>query len=348
MTPPRRVALMFDLHDASRHVRQLAAGVHRYAHDHPGRWLCIHDPFARDRLVGHYDGLIAPGSTALAAEARRAALPYVAATSQATRRHMARVAEHHRHAGTLAARHLIERGYARFAYLGFRNDSDSLLMEEGFRAALRGHPTHVALHSRLYHNSRRAWAAFRGHLAEFLDALEPPVGIFAACDVLALYLADLCAHKALRIPDDVGLIGAGNDPAVCHGAPLSLSSIDFALDQVGYRAAALLDRLMDGAAPPGRIIYIRPTLVPRHSTGRAFFPDTCVADALSYIATHSHRAIHVADVARAVGLSERQLLRRFRRTRGHSVAQEISRARLRHAACWRSPIAAANPRRPSR
>jgi transcriptional regulator GlxA family with amidase domain len=72
--------------------------------------------------------------------------------------------------------------------------------------------------------------------------------------------------------------------------------------------------------------------VARASTCRdELYTDTHVGDALAYIDRRCHLAIRVGEIARAVGLRERQLLRRFQLIRGHSVAQEITRARLRRA-----------------
>ncbi|NQT85346.1 substrate-binding domain-containing protein [bacterium] len=332
-SPPRRVALAFELHDAPQRTRQVLLGIHEYARSHSGRWLCIHDPHVADRLDDQVDGVIGPASRPLIAAARRLGIAHVAATSAGWARKTPRVVEHRRHAGVLAARHLIECDYERFGFVGFDYDQPSRLLEDGYRRTLRADGQSMLIH--VYAGSRprkhAAWGRFRERLGEFLDALEPPVGLFACRDVLALQLAELCALRGLRIPEDVGIIGAGNDRAVCDGAPVPLSSIDFDLERVGTLAAALLDHLMAGGAPPMHTVTVRPTLVPRRSTGRTWYGDTLTSSALAYISAHCHERIRVADVAAAVGLSDRQLLVRFRRGRGRTVVQEIARARLRHA-----------------
>jgi len=292
---PRRVALMFDLDEASHHIRELVRGVHRYATEHPGRWHCVHDPYALDRLR-NYDGLIARGSKPLLRAVRSTRLPVVITTGRQHKLPLPCVVENRWYGGALAARHLVERGYRQFAYLGFGFNMASTTLEHGFCYALRsrGQGFLVERHAWRRRRTKKARTRFRDHLGELLDELDKPVGILAARDVLTLYLADLCVRKGLRIPHDVGLVGAGNDPAVCLGAPLPLTSIDFAYERVGYRAAALLDHLMAGGAPPMGNVLIRPTLVARPSTGRAFFSDTVVADALAYIVRHCHRPIRVA------------------------------------------------------
>ncbi len=75
-----------------------------------------------------------------------------------------------------------------------------------------------------------------------------------------------------------------------------------------------------------------PTLVPRASTGRSgLHADTKIAEALAFIEDHAHEPLLVSHVAEAVGMGQRQLLRRFRAVRNRSVVQELSRTRLRNA-----------------
>ena len=362
MPPPRRVALMFDLDRADLATRQMVAGIHRWAAEHPGRWAPVHDPFARHRLPGDFAGLIARTSYRLTEALRGVAIPYVLVSARGATTPGHRVMENARAAGTLAARHLVERGYDHFGYVGLHYVTFSRLLETGFKQALR--KAHQGFHIIVHHAPRRGaqatpkrWNALTANLGRWLDELPKPVGIFACRDVFALYLAELCREKGLHIPTDVGLIGAGNDPAVCLGAPAALTSIDFDREAVGYQAAALLDQLMAShepeatpqaegpPAPPtpatqhpipvptGRSnVLIPPMLVPRASTCRdELYADTLVADALAYIERRCHLPLRVADVARAIGMMPRQLLRRFQHIRSRSIVQEITRARLRRA-----------------
>jgi LacI family transcriptional regulator len=130
----------------------------------------------------------------------------------------------------------------------------------------------------------------------------------------------------------VGLLGAGNDPLVCELGDPPLSSLEFHYEQVGARAAELLERLMNREVLLSRrAVLVPPSLVPRRSTDRGGAGDPVVSQALYWIETHSPEPVRPADVARAVGLGLRQLERRVRAARGRTVLQEIHLARLAHA-----------------
>ena len=336
----RRVALLFDLHRADHHTRQLVTGIARYAAEAAGRWRLILDPFAALRLAPAggaartpYDGLLGPGSETLPEQSRRAGIPYVAATCEAITFRSHRVAESTRRGGRLAARHLQASGFAHLAFAGFDRDGTASLLEKTFRyhARKRGQSLAV-LRINLPSTSRiKYWTGALDSLSRWLDELPRPIGIFACSDLLARYLVDLALDKGLRIPDDVAIIGAGNDPAVIASSPVRLASIDFQWETVGYRAAQLLDRLMDGAPPPGRNVLIPPRLIVRDSAASRPRGEDVIAPALDYIAANCRRPLRVAEIARAVGASARTLVRRFQDARRSTVVEEIAAARLARA-----------------
>ncbi|HUT33568.1 MAG TPA: helix-turn-helix domain-containing protein [Planctomycetota bacterium] len=328
-----RVAVMFKMAGADFRTRGFLSGIHGWAEEHPGRWELVHDAHAHKHL-GDYQGLLGRGSRIILAEARRLGVKYVAVGCSGHSFDIPRVREGAHVAGLLAAGHLLERDYANFGFLRLLGGYASVLIEGGFRSALRKRARgasylYVPSHSR---ETARRWAKRVKVLREWLAELPKPVGIVATNDVLARHLAELCVELGLRMPDDVGLVGVGNDPAICLAPPVALTSLDMAVEMVGYRAAALLDRLLQGQARPTGNLLVRPTLVPRVSTGRSgLVADTKVADALAFIEDHSHEALLVSHVAEAVGLMQRQLLRRFRAVRNRSVVQELTRTRLRNA-----------------
>jgi LacI family transcriptional regulator len=102
--------------------------------------------------------------------------------------------------------------------------------------------------------------------------------------------------------------------------------------QVGYRAAAMLDRLMSGGEPPSSPELVAPAeLVPRSSTDVFASDDLLVARALRFISENSHQRIQVKDVATAVATTRRTLERRFSASAGRTIADEITRLRLERA-----------------
>ncbi len=333
MPPTRQVALLFDPHRLDRRHRELLAGIHRFAQRAP-HWRCAFDPYGAYDLPGPYHGLIASVGTRAAERIARADLPAVFAVWRATgERSLTRVVENRMQAGRLAAAHLHGQGFRSFACLGLAKDSASWLERQNFGRWLRrrGLPVATWLVPHRYHFPSPIWERTLTDLERWLVALTPPVGIFVATDALARALADLAQWRGLRVPEDVGLIGAGNDTPLCELEAPSPTSIEYHHQQVGYQAAELLDRLMDGEPPPRGSVLIPPTLIPRRSTARRHSDDPLVAQAVSVIQAHSaqpSRARHVAD---AVGLGLRQLQRRMSERRGRTITHEILRARLARA-----------------
>ncbi|MBM4043217.1 MAG: helix-turn-helix domain-containing protein, partial [Planctomycetes bacterium] len=163
---------------------------------------------------------------------------------------------------------------------------------------------------------------------------------------LARAAAEAALRQGLRVPEDVAIVAGDDDPVLCE-LPPALSAIHYDYEELGWRAAQLLDRLMRGEPRPYKSnILIPPALVPRLSTDRASLGDPLVAKALVYIDSrrterHTPQALAEAgrrcdrmaplDVAAAMGVSLRTLEKRFRAARGRTVAQEIALARVAHA-----------------
>jgi LacI family transcriptional regulator len=232
--------------------------------------------------------------------------------------------------GDMAARHLIERGYRNLAFVGYSGHRYSELRAEGFASAVResgGRCDVLQAEAPLVHPER--WALYQEELKQWLHALPKPVGILACNDVRARQIAHLCQMSGIRIPEEVALIGVDNDALVCEMSNPPLSSIDVAPEQIGYRAAALLEQMMDGDRPPARPILVPPRgVIARRSSESLAIPDPSVAEAMRYIHSHASREMSVEDVVGAVSLSRRVLERRFRAILNCTIYDAIEAARI--------------------
>ena len=99
----------------------------------------------------------------------------------------------------------------------------------------------------------------------------------------------------------------------------------------GYRTAHLLDQLMRGEIQDRQILIVEATQVTgRRSTDVKVFNGPEVSAALSFIHRNRAQDFTVDDVARAVGVSRRNLEVKFRKTVGRTILAEIQRIRLDH------------------
>src|SRR5690606_1416331 len=131
---------------------------------------------------------------------------------------------------------------------------------------------------------------------------------------------------------DLAVLGVDNDDLVQSVAAPPLSTINTARERIGFEAAQLLERLMQGQAVTERVVLVPPRdVIVRRSTDATAVPDERVREALRFISTAATRRIGVTDVADHVAISRRQLERRFSEVVGRSVHEEIRRCQIDRA-----------------
>jgi LacI family transcriptional regulator len=241
--------------------------------------------------------------------------------------------------GRMAAEHFVERGFRHVGYVGHDPWSDYKALYDGLcsRAAELGCACHL-LRFESASSGDRGSAASRQRtryrrrqrqFGEWLKGIPKPLGLLAYSDVMAGQLCSMAAQAGMAVPEDVAVLGDGNNVAECECAPLTLSSIDPDVERRGREAARLLHRLMDGEPAPSGPIMIPPKgIVLRHSTDVLATPDANVARALRFMWDHLDLDLSVNDVARKVELSRRKLERAFRRELGRGINAELHRKRL--------------------
>ncbi len=327
----RRVAIMFDPGPLTRRQRETVRGMARHAE--AAGWHLALDPYAVHHASGRYDGIVATSRKFRGPGLAASPVPVVLVTlGHEHHPRIARVVDNRYAAGRLAALHLVERGYRTFAYVGFAKQTQSSTEREEFARELArlGRRSEAARTFLTYASNRGWWDKVMATLGGWLERLERPVGLLVARPRFARALAELAHLRGLRIPEDVGIVAADDDPVLCE-LPPALTSIHFDYAEVGHRAAELLDRMMDGERPPERAVLVEPTLVPRHSTDREAMADPLVAKALFWIDDRRTEPIHPRHVAEAMGVSPRALGKRLRRAGRGTILQEIIRARVEHA-----------------
>jgi LacI family transcriptional regulator len=180
---------------------------------------------------------------------------------------------------------------------------------------------------------------FEGPLLAWLDRLPKPVGIWAVADSQAIRILEACRRLNLQVPGDIGVLGTSNDDIVCRLLSPPLSSIELNPQEVGYKAAWLLDtkmRAQRGTKTPGsvrrrRFWYRRPGVVVRESSDRIAIVDPELDQAVKIIARDAVHGLTVAQLAEEMLVSRSTLERRFRAFFGCSPAQEIHRIRIEQA-----------------
>jgi LacI family transcriptional regulator len=237
--------------------------------------------------------------------------------------------------GRLAAEHFLERGLRHFGYIGSPDYLASSQREAAFCQAVQAAGYSVARHAGRTHprydSLGQRWELDPA-VHRWLRALKPPVGVFVANDLWGVQVAEACRQVGLRVPEDVALLGVGDDDLYCELTRPPLSSIIPPAERIGYEAAALLERLLKGERPPARPILLPPIgVATRRSSEALAIDDHDVVAAVRFVREHAHLPIRVADVLQQVPVGRRTLERRCHKLLGWGLGEEIRRTHLGRA-----------------
>ncbi len=238
-----------------------------------------------------------------------------------------------RQVGRLAADHLIEKGCRHFAFLGARRLLYSEQRHEGFLGRLeeRGFGLEVGEFAADMMDIQRGGPLSPGTRAclRWLEGLPPLTGILVSDDYVGLTLCDLARMAGVDLATRHRVV-SGHDR---HAPSVpDLTGVRIPEDRWGRRAAEVLVDMARGGAPPEGPILIPPTgVVERESTAQVAVADEVVRQAVLHIQAHVQDRLDVATVARVVARGRRALEKRFRRSLGRSVLEEIHRVRLERA-----------------
>jgi len=337
MDQTRRIALLLDR--GLSFVRGVIRGVRAYAADKPN-WV-LRDGPPRLELVSHVRDWKPHGIIAglvlkrIAQELIRMRTPLIDTAYILSGLKVPTVDVDHAAVGCLAAEYLLERKFDHFGFFGSESAAYSRIRESAFRerVAEAGHGVSSCHTEYLADLTTPAvWKKSAQKTRRWLRQLPKPAAILCGEDAPARYLADVCRQLDLNIPEDITLLGSGNDELECTLSQPALSSIAVPSQRIGYEAAALLDRLMLGEAQPREPLLLPPLhVVTRHSTDIMAIEDETVQAALQYIRQHAWEAMSVAKLAHDIAVGRRLLERRFRSILGRSVLEEISRVRVARA-----------------
>lgn len=173
------------------------------------------------------------------------------------------------------------------------------------------------------------FASLSGNLATLAD-LPRPVAAFALNDNLAHDAIRAGQAEGLTIPDELSVIGFGNEGVFCESVRPTISSVDQDFEQQGFRAAELLDALMSGRSGQlQRIFQVGlKSIVHRDSTPERKTGDNLVKRALKFIEQKAKDGIGVRDVVAEMRVSRRLLDLRFSESAGETILSAIVRQRL--------------------
>ncbi|MGC3989753.1 MAG: substrate-binding domain-containing protein [Chthoniobacteraceae bacterium] len=342
--PPARKVTIICPPPASWLISSLA-GVQRYAREKKD-WTLLSTPSGlhgekNDELFSRFKDGPAPDALIVASnqpdelkKIRQMGIPAVNLASGLAQTHgVPRVMVNHLEGGRLAAQHLLLRGLRELAYFGWREVWYSTQRQLGFvsRAAEAGVKCHVRLLP-FREESQTNWVERIKAIGQWIESLPRPVGIFAVNDYRAQLLMEACQSIELQVPTDVALIRMDNEKAICEHCVPALTSVSRNAEQVGWQAAALLDRMLQGESAPEEDLILEPDgVVERPSTELLYSSDPVVQQALDYMRANLKTQFNIEQLAEQIGVSKRKMEMRFRENLATSPHDFLLKLRLQQA-----------------
>jgi LacI family transcriptional regulator len=173
-------------------------------------------------------------------------------------------------AGRLATKHLIDIGCKRIAHICGPEISPGIRRMEGYKraltqAAMKVKDAYIISQSKGDVGTKQGGAEAMRKLL----SLEPrPDGLFCFNDPMAMGAMNFALDHAVRIPEDLAVVGCGNlhyDDSL----RVPLSSIDQHSRKIGEEAARIALRILNSKVPPKpKTLVMQPELIVRESTRR--------------------------------------------------------------------------------
>ncbi|MEW6083222.1 MAG: LacI family DNA-binding transcriptional regulator [Chloroflexota bacterium] len=143
--------------------------------------------------------------------------------------------------GQLAARHLIEKGHKRMAFLGDIEPPEKYAIHpvksryQGFKKILED--AGIPLPKKYVMQASYSQESSQQAALELLNLPQPPTAIFAAADIQAISIMKVARQLKRHIPDDVAIIGFDDIDIAEY---MDLTTIRQNLDESGRLAAEIL------------------------------------------------------------------------------------------------------------
>jgi LacI family transcriptional regulator len=229
----------------------------------------------------------------------------------------------------MASEHFLEKGLKNLAFCGY--DYFYWSIERGSYYTSFNDNAGFKTHKYLQKEEiiRSNWENEQRHVSDWVKALPKPVGIFACNDDRAQHILEVCKLLNLKVPEDVSVLGVDNDPLICNLSDPPLSSIVLNNKSAGYKAAELLNDMINKKTTILHNIIVSPShVIQRQSSDGLAIDDPEVSQAIFFIRQNAKNKIFVNDVVKSTKFNRRTLERRFRRAINRSIYEEIRRVRI--------------------
>lgn len=329
---PLTVALMVE--SSRSYGRRILRGIAKYS-SAQGNWSLLHEEMTIDAPLPDWlagakvSGVIARVDTHTIEPLRKLGVPIVDVRCRNSYRGIPQVETDDGAVAQLAFNHLQDRGFRKFAFCGFRDVhySETRLRNFSEFCVNAGFPLSIYQtdsETKPISSIERAGVTDVHSLTQWLQSLEPATGLFVCNDIRGQQVLNACRNSGILVPDEIGVVGVDDDATICPLCDPTLSSVRPDAERVGYRAAEVLNELIQGGPEHALVELVPPIgVTQRMSTQVSAVEDRELARVCRFIRQNACEGIDIKDVVEFSSLSRRALERRFRQELDRTPHQEL-------------------------
>ena len=336
-----KIALLFNANKV--YDRQVVEGIGQYIQASQ----CMWDIFVEDEFIYHtdtinqlsIDGIIADFDDPKTVELlQHTLIPTIAVGGSYKQAdfypHFPYVATDNMALVEMALSHLQEKGLSQFAFYGLQVNTHkhwSIERRDVFVELMEKNHYPIYLYEGVQVHAQN-WLEEQQKLIVWLKSLPSHTGIIAVTDARARHLLQACEYSKIAVPEELCVIGIDNEELIQYLSRVSLSSVEQGAREIGYQAAKLLHRLLNGQKAPSTPILIPPiTVHTRNSTDYRSLSDPLVIQAMHYIRHQACHGIKVEQVLDHLEISRSNLEQRFKNEMDRTIHQVIHEEKIARA-----------------
>lgn len=187
----------------------------------------------------------------------------------------------------------------------------------------------------IYHGMETSldnWQQAQDGLVNWITLLPKNTGIIAVNDVRARHVLQTCAQIGLKIPEQYCVMGIDNEDIINYLSIVPLSTIDQGTEEMGYKAASMLRKLLLKKDIGMSRVFVEPKqVIARRSTDYRSVQDPYVVQSIHFIRNNACSGIKVGQVLAEVRLSRSNLEARFKAELGKTIHHVIHEEKFEKA-----------------
>ena len=148
----------------------------------------------------------------------------------------------------MALSHLQEKGLSQFAFYGLQVNTHkhwSIERRDAFVELMEKNHYPIYLYEGVQVHAQN-WLEEQQKLIVWLKSLPSHTGIIAVTDARARHLLQACEYSKIAVPEELCVVGIDNEELIQYLSRMSLSSVEQGTREIGYQAAKLLHKLLNG------------------------------------------------------------------------------------------------------